>query len=172
MKADLLITHARVMTADPARPRAEAVALRGNRILFVGGNEDAESLRGEGTRYFHAGGRTVLPGFIDSHYHLLMGSAEMGNAALEGVNSLEELGEVLRTHAQEHPEAAWVCGSHLKYDLLPDGRRLSRHDLDAILADRPVAVMAYDYHTLWRIRWPWSWQASCEAAPAVRTVRS
>ena len=67
--ADLLITNARVFTADPLNPWAEAVAVGGKRIAFVGSAADAQSFAGPGTEVVDAGGRTLLPGFIDTHYH-------------------------------------------------------------------------------------------------------
>jgi predicted amidohydrolase YtcJ len=85
--ADILITNARVFTADTDHPRAEAVALRGNRIVFVGSNAEAESLRGPDTRVIDAAGRTVMPGFIDSHFHLLNGAKELRFAQLQQVRS-------------------------------------------------------------------------------------
>ncbi|MFN3983804.1 MAG: amidohydrolase, partial [Caldilinea sp.] len=72
--ADYLFVNAAVYTADPANPRAEAVAVRSNRIVFVGRTADAGDLRGPRTEVIDAGGRSLLPGLIDSHFHLLWGS--------------------------------------------------------------------------------------------------
>jgi predicted amidohydrolase YtcJ len=149
MPPSLLFTHARVLTSDPLHPRAEAVAVTGDKITFVGRDRDAKALRGPNTQTIDAHGCTLLPGFIDSHYHLLLGSAEMEIADLDGIASLEALTHALRQYAADHPDAAWINGAHLVYTLLPAGQRLTRHHLDAILPDRPIALMAVDYHTLW-----------------------
>ncbi len=147
--ADILIHHARCFTADPDAPRAEAVAVRGNRIVFVGSDADAEAFRGPRTRVIDAQRRTFMPGFIDSHYHLLTGSIELGHAQLGEVQSFDALGEALRAFAAEHPRREWLAGYGLPYLVLSGGRMLTRHDLDAVVSDRPLFVMAYDGHTVW-----------------------
>ena len=148
--ADILILNGRVITSDDSQPRAEAVAISRNRIVFVGSNADAQAWRAASTRVMDAQGCTVMPGFIDSHFHLRVGSVELQNADLVNVMSLADLESTLRRYAQEHSDGLWVNGSNIHYEIFPDGdQRLSRHHLDAIIADRPVAVMAYDHHTLW-----------------------
>src|SRR5258708_3943485 len=66
---DLIIHHARVFTADPAHRSAEAVAIRGNRIVAVGTNTEVRALAGDGTKQIDAGGRVLIPGFNDAHTH-------------------------------------------------------------------------------------------------------
>jgi predicted amidohydrolase YtcJ len=77
--ADLLITNAQVLTQDRACPRAAAVAVRGEQIVFVGSAAAAAHWRRPHTRVIDAGGRTLLPGLIDSHFHLLWGSLKLDN---------------------------------------------------------------------------------------------
>lgn len=148
---DILILNGRVITSDDSNPRAEAVAITGGRIAFVGSNEEAKSWKEASTRVIDAQGCTVLPGFIDSHFHLRVGSVELQNADLVNVNSVSGLEAVLRKYAQENPDSLWVNGSNIHYEIFPEGsnERLTRHHLDAIISDRPVVVMAYDHHTLW-----------------------
>ena len=147
--ADILILHARCFTADPAHPRAEAVAVRGDRIVFVGGDADAAAWRGPGTRVIDAQGCTLMPGFIDSHFHLLLGSIGLDDAQLSDVRSYEALAETLRAFAAGRPRREWLVGYGLPYAILPGGRMLTRRDLDAIVDDRPLIVFAYDTHTAW-----------------------
>jgi len=147
--ADLLILNGRVITADDAKPHAEAVAAAGRRIVFVGSNSEAQSWRVPSTRVIDAQGCTVMPGFIDSHFHLRVGSVELQNADLVDVMSLGDLESALRKYAQGHLDSLWVNGSNIHYEIFPDNQRLTRHHLDAAIPDRPVAVMAYDHHTLW-----------------------
>ncbi len=157
MFADLLLTHAHIFTADPNFPHAQALAVQGNRIVFVGSNAEAEAWRGPNTRTIHAAGRTLMPGFIDSHFHLFWGSIELRAAQLGEVRSLDDLRGVLLAYAAAHPDQAWVHGQGLIYLSVPpllagQGVRegaLTRHHLDAIISDRPVAVTAYDGHTVW-----------------------
>ena len=147
--ADLLIVHARCFTADPLKPSAEAVAVMGNRIVFVGSDRDALAWIGPGTRVIDARRRTLMPGFIDSHYHLFWGSLELADAQLSDAKTLDALSSALRAFAHEHPDRQWLIGRGLSYGLKPDRSSLTRHDLDAILADRPLIVYAYDKHTAW-----------------------
>ena len=67
--ADLIVTNARVYTADEARPLAEAFAVRDGRIVFVGSRQEADALKGASTRVIDAAGRTVIPGMVDAHAH-------------------------------------------------------------------------------------------------------
>lgn len=72
-KADFVIENAKVFTSNEENPQAEAVAVKGNRIIFVGTNEEVKSHLDSSTQVIDGMGRTVTPGFIDSHFHLLWG---------------------------------------------------------------------------------------------------
>ena len=89
--ADVIITNARVFTSDESNPHAEAVAVRGNRILYVGSNEGVHSLKNHSTRVIDGQGHTLTAGFIDAHVHLLSGSIWMGTAQLRDVRTRDEL---------------------------------------------------------------------------------
>jgi len=147
--SNILITNAKVFTADNDLPNAEAVAINGNRIVFVGSNTEAESFHGPGTRVVDAQGRTVMPGFIDSHFHLLNGAKELRFAQLQDVRSLEMLREELVNYAKANHVSEWIAGIGLLYGILPDGNSVTRHHLDGIIPDRPVFLTAYDGHTSW-----------------------
>ena len=84
MTPEMIITNAKVLTMDEARPRAEAVAFAGGRILAVGSRAEVEALAGQGTRVVDAGGRTLLPGFVESHLHLVLGGNELSQLQLGG----------------------------------------------------------------------------------------
>lgn len=142
--ADVIFTNARVFTSNEAQPRAEAVAINGNRIAFVGNTSDAEPWRGPRTRVIDGRGNTLLPGFIDSHFHLLWGCIWLGSAQLQDVKTKEDLGKVLLDFASENKTTSWVVGRGIKYGIVS-----TRQDLDAIIADRPVYVGSYDGHTAW-----------------------
>jgi predicted amidohydrolase YtcJ len=83
--ADLIFINARIFTSDDSNPHTQAVAVKGNRILYVGDNTGAEEFRGEKTRLIDGQGRMLTPGFIDTHVHLLWGSIWLGNAQLQNV---------------------------------------------------------------------------------------
>ncbi len=146
MSPDLIVTNARIITMNPAQPRAQAVAIAGGRIVAVGGRE-VEALAGAATRVIDAKGRSVLPGFVESHVHLVLGGAELAHLQLGGVQGMDALRRVVGDFSAKNPGLGLVMGQGASYDLL--GRGMTRLDLDAVLGDRPLAVMAADHHTLW-----------------------
>ena len=148
LKADLIISNAHVFTSNPERPWAEAVAVRGNRIIGVGRSDEILSFRGPDTRVIFAEGKTVMPGFIDSHFHLFWGALEMANAQLTGVHSLDQLAKVLRQYGDAHADRTWIAGQGMMYLRMPDEAELTRHHLDQIIPDRPLVVTTYDGHTV------------------------
>lgn len=88
--ADMVIRHARVYTVDEKHPWAEAVAVRGDRIAWVGSDAESASYIGSATKVVDAGGRLLLPGFIDSHFHVLLGGSP-DVLRIENGNSLQEI---------------------------------------------------------------------------------
>ena len=144
--ADLIIKNVNVYTADPANSRAEAVAVLGNKIAFVGNNAGALALRGNQTRVVEGQGCTLMPGINDSHYHLLMGAQLLDHLNLEAVTSLDELAGVI---ANADEGALWIQGNGLSYDVVGNGEPLTRHHLDAIEPNRPMHLASLDLHTTW-----------------------
>jgi predicted amidohydrolase YtcJ len=142
--ADLIITNAKIFTSDANQPWAEALAVSGKRIIYVGALAGAEKFRGEKTRVVDAGGATVTAGFIDSHFHLLWGSIWLGSAQLQEVGNFDQLKTVMLDFAAANPAEPWVTGRGIKYSIVS-----TRQELDAIIADRPVYIGAYDGHTGW-----------------------
>ena len=146
-KAELIVTNARVLTMDPERPRAEAVAVADGRILAVGARAEVEALAGPGCRVVDAGGRTLLPGFVESHLHLVLGGNELTQLQLGGVEGFEPLQAAFRAYAAENPHLPLVMAQGASYEIL--GAPVTRQDLDRIIPDRPAAMMSPDHHTVW-----------------------
>ncbi|MBL9047486.1 MAG: amidohydrolase [Tabrizicola sp.] len=145
--AEMIITNAKVLTMDETRPRAEAVALGGRRILAVGGRAETEALAGPATRVVDAGGRTLLPGFVESHLHLVLGGNELSQLQLGGVSGFEPLAAAFRDYAAKNPGLPLVMAQGAAYEILD--HPVTRHDLDRVIDDRPIAMMAPDHHTVW-----------------------
>jgi predicted amidohydrolase YtcJ len=95
-----------------------------------------------------AAGRSLLPGLIDSHYHLLWGSIKLDDIRFEGVGSYAEAAGAVRAYAAAQPDKPWLVGYGLPYNVLP-APALTRQHLDAVVADRPLVVVAFDLHTAW-----------------------
>jgi predicted amidohydrolase YtcJ len=142
--ADVIIINARVFTSDEFNPRAQAVAVKGNRIVYVGTNEGAESFKTKSTRVINGQGHTLTAGFIDTHVHLLWGSIWMGNAQLQEVRTKEDLKTILMDFAENNQTDPWVVGRGIKYGIVS-----TRQELDEVIADRPVYIGAFDGHTGW-----------------------
>lgn len=147
MSPETIITNAKVLTMDEAHPRAEAVAFAGGRILAVGGRAEVEALAGPGTRVVDAGGRTLLPGFVESHLHLVLGGNELSQLQLGGVLGLDALAAAFRDYAAANPGLPLVMAQGAAYEILD--HPVTRADLDRVIADRPIAMMAPDHHTVW-----------------------
>ena len=141
--ADFLITNTQIITMNDAQPTAEAVAIRGNRIVFVGSQVEAKEW--QAGRVIDGGGRTLIPGIIDSHFHLWSGSMQLADMQLQPVRNTQALREEVQAFAAANPQRAWLVG----YQLIYFDPSLTRHDLDAIEAERPLVLFAYDMHTAW-----------------------
>ena len=146
--AETIITNARVLTMDPDQPRAEAVALAGGRILAVGDRADIAALAGPGCEEIDARGATVMPGFVESHMHLFPGGAELDHLQLLGVMGTGPLKDAVRAYAAARPDQPLIAAQGADYAILGD-RAVTRADLDAILPDRPLVLVAADHHTAW-----------------------
>ena len=148
MTPDLIVLNGRLVTFDPDHPRASALAIGGGRILAVGDETEIRDLAGPGTKVIDAGGGTVLPGVIDSHVHLFGGAAELAYCDLHGVADADTLTARLRAYAQDRPEDRLVMGVAASYEPLGAGRPVTHAALDAVLPDRPLALMTADHHTV------------------------
>lgn len=144
---DLIVTNARVLTMDPARPRAEAVALAGEHILAVGSAAEIGALAGPGTRVIDAAGRTVLPGFFEGHVHVGLGGADLTHLHIGHLHGADAVAAAFRDFAAANTDMPLLMAQEAHYGIL--GHPATRHDLDAMIADRPIAMMSPDLHTVW-----------------------
>jgi len=142
--ADIIIKNAKIISGDESNPHAEATAVRGNRIVYVGTNEGVESFKDKSTRIIDGHGHTLTAGFIDSHVHLLSGAIWMNSAQLQEVRTKEDLKKVLLRFANENKTNPWIVGRGIRYGIVS-----TRQELDEIIADRPIYIGAYDGHTAW-----------------------
>jgi predicted amidohydrolase YtcJ len=145
--ADLVLTNGRVYTADEARPRAQAVAIKGDRIVFVGSAAEAAVLSGNATRVIDLGGKTVIPGMIDAHGHL-KGLAALHNVDLVGTRSFEEVIARASARAAQTPAGAWVNGRGWDQNDWADTRFPTHTALSRAVPDHPVALGRVDGHAL------------------------
>jgi predicted amidohydrolase YtcJ len=147
--ADIIITNARILTMDRAQPRAEALAIAGNRLPAIGKKDDVAALRAGHTRVIDAKGKSVLPGFIESHMHLFMGSVELDSLMVTGLEGIDTLARVVRDYAGTRPNDRIIVANGANYTMIRPTSVITRHDLDQILPDRPFIMACFDHHTVW-----------------------
>jgi len=144
--ADVVIVHGKVWTVDAQKPRAEAVAIHGSRIIAVGSEADIAKWIGPATKKIDAQGKTVLPGFIDSHVHFSTGGGEISSVHLRDANTPQEFARRIGEHAKKLPKGEWMLGGTWDHELW-GGTPLPSHDwIDSVTPDTPVFVSRYDGH--------------------------
>jgi hypothetical protein len=146
--ADLILKNGAIYTLNKTRPWAEAVAVAAGKIVFVGRSSEAEKYKVERTKVLDLGGKMVLPGFQDSHIHLITGGVELGQCNLNGLRTPEEIFSKIRSYAAEHPEKPWIVGGGWDLPIFPQANP-SKEELDAVIADRPACLSAADGHSAW-----------------------
>jgi predicted amidohydrolase YtcJ len=146
--APLLIRNARAYTVDPAVPWVSAIAVEDGRIAWVGDDDGARDHVGSDTEVIDAGGATVLPGLVDAHNHVRLGSNPL-EVDLAGAASLDEVLGRVRAHADAHPEHTWIEGVGFNYSVMPDGRMPTWQDLEGVTGGRPAFLLTYDAHNAW-----------------------
>ncbi len=144
--ADLIVTNARVYTADEARPLAEAFAVRDGRIVFVGSRQEANALKGSGTRVLDANGQTVIPGMVDAHAHFNGLAQKLRAVDLVGTRSYDEVIARVVERARSTPKGSWIIGRGWDQNAWGDTRFPTHEQLSAAIPDHPVALERVDGH--------------------------
>lgn len=147
VRPDLVVVNGNVLTQDDASPVAEAFAIKGDRFMAVGANDDVRNLAGPDTPVIDAAGMTVVPGFIDAHSH----PSGAGLNALRNVNtnlgSIARIQDALRERAAETPPGEWIVGYMYDDTKQEEGRPLNRVDLDEVSTQHPIVVGHRGGHT-------------------------
>ena len=140
--ASLILHNARVLTMDPVLPLAEAVAVRGDRILAVGRSDDVLALRSSDSQVIDCRGLALLPGLVDAHCHLLPTASALSalDCTPAAVPTLAQLQALLARRAGEVPAGQWLRGFGLDPAGLAEGRFPTRWELDAAAPDHPVRL--------------------------------
>lgn len=141
MKADLIFTNGQIITVDSHFTVAEALAIKGNKIIRVGTNNEMHEWKGSNTQIIDLQGRSMLPGFIDAHAHLeLYGTNQLGVNCKE-VHSIEEMKQKLKQIAADTPKGQWIRGWGYNQNYLSEGRHPTRKDLDEVSTEHPIIVV-------------------------------
>src|SRR5688572_24991689 len=139
--ADLILTNGKIITVDNKFSIAQAVAVRGARIIAVGTNQEITRLAGPNTRRIDARGRAVIPGLIDNHAHYQEeGAYWTEETRLDGVETRKQAIEIIRAHAKRKGPGAWIyaLGGWSPDQFRDDDRLFTRDELDKIAPNNPV----------------------------------
>jgi predicted amidohydrolase YtcJ len=145
---DLILSNGKVITVDERFTIAQAVAVRGERIVAVGTNQDIARLAGPNTRRIDLRGRAVIPGLIDNHMHLLRAAATWTRETrFDGIESRKKAVEMLRASAKAVGPGEWVynIGGWTHQQFTDDPKPFSREELDKIAPDNPMALQESYY---------------------------
>jgi predicted amidohydrolase YtcJ len=146
--ADLVLLNGTIYTVDADRTIASAMAVKGDTIIYVGGNAGAQRLIGESTRVIDLQGRLVLPGLVDSHNHATSAVSEIYEVWLYGMGSVEEYQQAIRDFVEARPGLNGLQGGGwINAVFGPHGPTADL--LDEIVPDIPVVLYSEDYHSAW-----------------------
>jgi len=146
--ADTIVLHGKIYTLNPKQPWAEALAIRGERIVAVGSDTDIVKLRSKDTKVIDAKSHLVLPGFADCHIHFIDGSFSLGRVNLEDSKDAADIQQRLREYGGKHPGSDWILGRGWNYAMFPTSLPDKKY-LDEVFPDRPAFLEGYDGHTYW-----------------------
>jgi predicted amidohydrolase YtcJ len=138
MSADLALIGGKILTMNPSQPCAEAIAIRKDRIVKVGASEEITQLIGKSTKVIRLYGKTVVPGFIDTHIHV----ADFGKLLmwidLSAAGSIKEMRKSLSRHVEKSPKGKWLLGRGWNQTRFAEKRLPARFDLDSVSPDNPL----------------------------------
>jgi predicted amidohydrolase YtcJ len=145
--ADLVIVNARVYTVNPLAPSARAIAVKAGKIVAVG--DDVTSYIGPETKRIDVQGKAVIPGFIDSHGHMLELGANLSSLDLHGVASVLEIQAMVANRARSRKPGEWITGFGWDQNLWAQKQFPNKDLLDTAAPDNPVVLSRVDGHAIW-----------------------
>jgi len=141
--ADKIYFNAKIWTGDSAQPWAEALALKGNKIIFTG--KDYQSFKNNATELIDLEGKLLVPGFIDNHTHFLSGGYSLSAVDLRKASSPEEFISILKEFCQKYPDDRWILGGDWDHEAW-GGELPTRQWIDSVTGEHPLFVNRYDGH--------------------------
>jgi predicted amidohydrolase YtcJ len=138
MSADLALTSGKVLTMNQSQPYAEAIAIKDDRIVQVGTNEEIEPWIGKNTKVISLKGKTVVPGFIDTHIHVADFGRLLRWIDLSAAGSIKEMQQSLSRQVAKAPKGKWLLGRGWDQTRFAEKRLPTRFDLDSVSPDNPV----------------------------------
>ena len=144
-KAELIIQNAVIWTANPEQPYAEALAVKAGKILAVGSTDDIQQYAGSDTEITDADSGFIVPGFIDSHVHFIVGGKNLSSVQLRDASTPEEFIHRIAEYARTLKPGEWITGGDWDHKLW--GGELPRKEwIDSVTKENPVLVNRLDGH--------------------------
>jgi len=140
MHADMVLIDANIITMYKQKPRAQSVAVKDGKIIHVGTNDKIKQLVGKNTKIIDLHGKTVVPGFIDAHAHMIELDHPLPWLDLRDVSSIKEIRRKLRAKVKETERGKWILGRGWDQDRLKEGRYPTRWDLDKVSLNNPILL--------------------------------
>lgn len=146
---DVVLVGGDVWTMDPAHPRVQAVAWRGDQVVAVGDDAAVRALAAASTRIIDLHGRSATPGLVDAHCHLYGLGTDLENVSVRGLDSEAATVAVMASAAKTRPASQWLIGRGWDQNRWPGQQFPTRAALDAAISDRPVVMARIDGHAIW-----------------------
>ncbi len=140
VSADLVLLEGNILTMNPKQPKAQAVAVQGNKIIQVGTNQSISKLIGKNTNVIRLGSKTVLPGFIDTHIHVADYGRLLTWLNLENALSIKEIQNLLSQRTKQTAKGKWILGRGWNQNRFAEKRPPTRFDLDKVSPENPVVL--------------------------------
>jgi len=137
--------NGKVYTVNGNQPLAQAVVVDGNKIVFVGSDEDAKKLIDASTEVIDLKGKLMLPGFIDNHVHFITGGFYLLGIDLRPANSTSEIKQILKNYSEKHP-GKWITGGYWDHEKWEVNDLPTKEMIDEVVSDQPVFVDRLDGH--------------------------
>jgi predicted amidohydrolase YtcJ len=144
--ATLVITNAAIYTVDKQHPKAEAVAVIGDRIVAVGSSAEIDLWRGPETKVIDARGKLLLPGFNDAHAHFISGGAQLDQVNLTDATSPQEFAGRIAAQVKKTLKGDWIMGGRWDETKWPNPELPTKEVVDPVTGNTPIFVERYDGH--------------------------
>ena len=141
--ADRIFVNGNIWTEAEAQPRAQALAVSGDKIIAVGSDQEIKALAAPDTAIVNLEGHLVVPGFQDSHLHFP--GRSVNEVDLHGIETLKDFQQRLSDFARAHPSSPWITGHGWGYSAFPN-QTVDKKYIDEVISDRPVYVLERDGH--------------------------
>jgi len=146
--SNLVIKNGSIYTVDKDQTWAQAIVIKNDKIVFIGTNKEAEPYIGTDSIVVDLKGKMVLPGFVDAHAHPSHAMDLVGNISLYGGDSLADYLKEISVFVEQHPDREFYRGSGWA-DTFFSNMGPDKEILDAIIPDKPIALISYDGHSMW-----------------------